>query len=238
MNNFIEKRIDLINFFLNNDKKFSEEEILNKEFAVLTFSPHEEYIDFVKTIYDDVCIDLDTYDFDEDISEIYIKGIIIDVDNKKEYSIIHLQNKDHNISISCSKQIVFYYSDIFEVGTVVIVKCHTFNGKIYAHFFIDLRNVDAFSEEINYINGESKKKIDEHNIFRTPLGLLRQVTYFTSQKGTRCIRLLTYTKEGEKTFITCHGKYNTIPQNLKAGDFIEFRKSKGAYINAVRKVKP
>ena len=237
MDQVIKKRNDLINFFFNEDKEYSKEEVLNKEFAVLTFSPNEEYIDFIKTPYDDMCIDLDTYDFSDDVPEMYIKGIIIDIDNKRDYSIIHVQNKSHNISISCSKQVVFHYSDVFDVGTVAIVKCHLFNHKIYAHFFVDLRHLDKFSEEVGYMNGKSRELVDKHNIFAMPLGLVCQATYFTSKKGTSCLRLLTYTRDGEKTFIACNSGYGTVPENIKASDFIEFKKSKGAYINAVKKVR-
>ena len=90
MNNIIQKRTELINFFLNQEKIYTKEDILNKEFSVLSFSPSEEYIDTLHSDFDDLCIDLSTHKI-EDTSEIYIKGIIVDVDRQNYQTIIHLQ---------------------------------------------------------------------------------------------------------------------------------------------------
>ena len=56
--NIVQKRTDLINFFLNEHKKYTQHDILNKEFAVLSFSPRDEYIDTIHTPYDNLCLDL------------------------------------------------------------------------------------------------------------------------------------------------------------------------------------
>ena len=239
MNELIEKRTDLINFFFNTNKKYTKEEVLNKEFAVLTFSPHEEYIDYMKTEFDHMCVDLNTHDFNEDVSELYIKGIIIDVDNKKDYSIIHLQNKNNNVSISFDKNVVFHYSNYFNMGDVVIVKCHTWKGKIYAHFLIDFQYENNFEEEKRYMLNESHRIIDEHhqNPFMPLLGLICQCKYFISSKGTSCVRLQLYIPEGDTMVISCKNRYNIIPENLKAGDFIEYEESEDPFVNNVIKVR-
>ena len=99
MEKVINKRSELMNFFKNENKTYTKQEILHREFAVLSFSPREEYIDTIVTEFDDYCVDLDTFKF-EDTDECYIKGIISDVDRQRYQLIIHLQNKDHNISIT------------------------------------------------------------------------------------------------------------------------------------------
>lgn len=240
MDEIIQKRVDLINFFLNENKTYTKEEVLNKEFAVLTFSPNEEYIDYMKTEFDHICVNLDTYDFSEDVSELYIKGIIIDVDNKKDYSIIHLQNKDHNVSISFGKNVVFHYSNYFNIGDVVIVKCNSYKGRLYADFLIDFQHEDDFENEKKYISKESERFIKNYN--QNPyetrlLGLVHTCRYFISSNGTPCIRMELYTPQSnEKTVaITCKNRYNrVIPQGLKAGDFIKYTKSKDVFVNNVK----
>ena len=52
MQKIIKKRTELANYFLNENKKYTKTDILHKEFAVLSFSPHEEYIDTIVTEYD------------------------------------------------------------------------------------------------------------------------------------------------------------------------------------------
>ena len=241
MDKVINKRKDLYNFFYNDVEEFDKEDILRKEFSVLTFSPHEEYIDMVKTDYDDKCIDLSTLNINEDIEEIYIKGIIIDVDNKKNYAIIHVQNKSVNLSISCSKAILYRYDTYLEVGTVIIARCHTYCSKIYMDFMIDVNFIDNFKNEIEFLMGKSKKeakKLGYNKFAGMHKGLICQLTYFISAKKNQCKRLEILTGDGMKMFIACKSHYNKyFEDDLVVGDFISFQTSDSkTYINNVRKI--
>lgn len=239
MSDIIKKRTDLINHFKNEDNTYTKLDILNKEFSVLQFSIREEFIDNFITDYDDMVTDVDDIE-DIDVDEIYIKGIIVDVDNKKDYSIIHIQNKENNTSITCDKTVVHYYSDYFENGDVIIAKCHTYNNKFYMHFMINFAHEQDFTREIAYMNGSLKNIISQidYRKIRKPIGLVKQAKYFKSKNGNKCLRLVLNVKEEEKVFITCSNKYNSIPINIIAGQLVDYTKSGNSdtFVNNVCKV--
>lgn len=239
MDKIIQKRQDLINFFLNEDKEYNKLIILNKEFAVLSFSPHEEYIDSIDTskygvsLTDFKCIPQQT-------SEIYLKGIIADIDNKKDYSILHLQNKEDNISISCGKNVLDKYQNNLEVGMAILVNAHTFDNKVYMHFLIDLLDTKQYHNEIQYILGQSRFFIDSYDMSKSRynIALVKQATYFTSKKGSKCIRLEVYSTGGkDTTIISCSNKCELMsPQYINATDFVKFIPSSGVFVNNLEKV--
>lgn len=219
MEQIIKKRSDLLNHFFNQSKTYSKVEILNREFSALTFSPREEFVDAFETEFDDILTPIEDLQYDHD--EVLLKGIIIDVDIKKGYGIIHIQNKSNNFSISCDKPVLNKYGDYFNTGDIVIVKAHTFNGKIYMHFLINYNSEDSFLQERNYLSGFSKSKIDDidYTHRRGLVGLICQVKYFKSKaKGTPCVRLQVYERGTNKVYITC----NHYPNNLTAGMFVSY----------------
>ena len=91
MDEIVEKRKSLLNYFFNQDKEYSKLDILNKEYSALSFSPREEFIDAFIIEYEDMLTPIEK--LEENLEEVFIKGIVIDIDNKKGYSIIHIQNK-------------------------------------------------------------------------------------------------------------------------------------------------
>lgn len=234
MEEIIKKRSDLLNYFFNESKNYSKVDILNREFAALNFSPREEYIDAFTTDYDDILTPIESLEENQD--EVYIKGIIIDVDMKKNYCIIHIQNKGDNISISIDESALRRYNQYLNVGDVILVKGHTYNGKVYLHLMINYTSNDAFLMEKNYLNGISKIKIDDYDdSYRSDtIALVNQAKYFKSKKGTNCLRLQVYEKgTGDKTYITC----TVIPKGIIAGMFISYLPSNNsAFCNNVQEV--
>lgn len=233
MRDIVEKRNSLINYFLNDDKVYDKTEILHREAAVLSFSPREEYIDNVITPFEHMLTDFD--DIDDNTNELFVKGIIVDIDNKKGYSIIHIQNKNCNQSISCQESVVRYYSKYLEVGHVIIACCHSYNGKLYMHFLIDYTVNDSFLMEENYMNGVPFEQMDNLDIrkYHNNIALVQQATYFTSKKGTNCLRIIAYQGGESKTLITCFN----LPSELMTGMFIEYQHSQGSFVNNVRRIK-
>lgn len=213
------KREDLINFFKNEDQNYNLEEVLYKEFSVLSFSPREEYIDVVQSDFDHILTPIDFSD-PIDMDEAYIKGLIVDIDRKKDYGIIHLFDKKNNISLSVNKNLLNKYDTSLEVGTPVIIKCHTFKQKFYLDFLIDLNHLDAFTTEINYLNGSSLKKLQK--LQYDNMAIIKQCTYFVSKKGNHCLRLSLQLYNEERNVISCKNAYNPLPQNLIPGDAIVF----------------
>lgn len=239
MEAIVKKRNDLINYFKKDTKEYSKLDILNKEFSVLQFSIREEFIDNFTTPYDNLITDIS--DIDVDVDEVYIKGIIVDVDNKKDYAILHLQNKQDNVSIICDKPILYHYSSYFEVGNVIIAKCHTYKNRFYMHFMINFAYEDKFGREANYMNGKSALWISQldYLTLQKPIGLVKQAKYFVSKNGNNCLRLVLNVGGKEGTYISCANKYNTIPTNIIAGQMVEFVMSGNSdtFINRVTEFK-
>lgn len=218
MQQIIEKRSALLNHFFNQSIDYSKEEILAKEYAALSFSPREEYIDVFETGYEDVLTP--TEELDVDMPEVLVKGIIVDVDMKKNYCIIHIQNKGDNLSVTVDSNVLKKYGDYLQKGHLILIKGHTYQGKIYMHFLIDYHTDDSFILESNYLNGTSEQIVNDidDDMRLDTIGLVRQAKYFKSKKGNNCLRVQVYEKGAEKTYITCNG----FDKNITAGMIISY----------------
>lgn len=218
MDEIVQKRAQLLNYFFNQSIDYTKEDILAKEYAALSFSPREEYIDVFKTNYDNILTPLE--ELEADLPEVLVKGIIVDVDMKKNYCIVHLQNKGWNLSVSIDSNVLNVYGDYLQKGHLVIVKGHTYGGKIYMHFLIDYNVDNSFLRERNYLDGISQQLIDDldYDNMIVPVALVKQVKYFQSKKGNKCLRLEVYEKGKVHTYITC----NNLPRNIVAGMFISY----------------
>lgn len=236
MNEIVQKRTDILNYFFNESNTYTKEDILAKEYAALSFSPKEEYIDAFKTEYDDILTSM--VELEEDLPEVLVKGIVVDVDMKKNYCIMHIQNKGWNFSISVDTNVLNRYGDYLQKGHLLIIKGHTYQGKIYMHFLIDYNVEDSFILEHNYLNGVSEGLVDEidyTNRFDL-VGLVRQIKYFISKRSKKpCVRLNVHVKGQEKEYITCTNPYYNLPQDITAGCFISFTESKHPFINNLQK---
>lgn len=232
MEEVVEKRTQLLNYFFNQSNDYSKEDILAKEYAALSFSPREEYIDVFQTNYEDVLTPIE--DLEHDLPEILIKGIIVDVDMKKNYCIVHIQNKGWSFSVSFGQNLLQRYGDYLQKGHLILIKGHTYKGKIYAHFIIDYSVDDSFVLEDNYLNKTSEQLVDDidYEYRLDTIGLVRQVTYFKSKKGNNCVRLNVHEKGKEKTYITC----NCFPRDITAGMIVSYDVSDNpAFINNLQR---
>lgn len=237
MDKIVEKRSQLLNHFFNQSIDYTKEDILAREYAALSFSPKEEYVDVFKTDYDDALTPM--ADLEQDISEVLVKGIVVDVDMKKNYCIIHVQNKGWNFSVSVDTNVLNRYGDYLQKGHLLIIKGHTYQGKIYMHFLIDYNSDNGFITEHNYLNGVSESLVsgvDYSNRYDL-IGLVRQVKYFISKKSKKpCVRLQVYVKGQEKEYITCTNPNYELPKDITAGCFVSFSEAnKRPFINNLQK---
>lgn len=237
MDEIVEKRSQLLNFFFNpkTDVEYTKLDILNKEYSALSFSPREEFVDAFKTDYDDVLTPME--ELETDIDEVLVKGVVVDVDMKKNYAIIHIQNKGWNISVQVDSNVLDRYSDCLQKGHLVLIKGHTYNGKVYMHFVIDYNHTRPFILEHDYLKKISDARVDDidYTNRNSLVGLIRQVKYFKSKKsGAQCIRLQVYVKGADKSYISCNNQYSTVPQGLTAGMFISFKESNPPFVNNVQ----
>lgn len=237
MNEIIKKRNQLLNYFFNQSIDYTKEDILAREYAALSFSPKEEYVDVFRTDYDDVLTPM--VDLEHDMPEILVKGIVVDVDMKKNYCIMHIQNKGWNFSVSVDSNVLNRYGDYLQKGHLLIIKGHTYQGKIYMHFLIDYSSDSSFITEHNYLKGTSElliNDVDYTNRYDL-VGLVRQVKYFISKRSKKpCVRLQVYVKGKEKEYITCTNPNYNLPKDITAGCFVSFTEAnKHPFINNLQK---
>jgi len=228
MEEIIKKRTELSNYFYNENKTYTKEAILHKEFAVLSFSPHEEYIDTVKSKYDNLCVDLSTFVF-EDMDECYIKGVISDVDRQRIQTIIHLQNKDNNVSVTIRPSLLEIYNDYLIVGEPTIVKCNIWKNRAYLSFLISLNYLDNFKQEQEYMDGNLEKWVKKKNKINKggpyKYGLIMQCNLIKTKRGKKMIRGILH----DGTYISSFGCMLTfnplIDESLRASDVIKYRQN-------------
>lgn len=237
MDEIIEKRSQLLNYFFNQSVEYTKEDILAREYAALSFSPKEEYVDVFRTDYDDVLTPM--VELEHDMPEVLVKGIVVDVDMKKNYCIIHIQNKGWNFSVSVDSNVLNRYGDYLQKGHLLIIKGHTYQGKIYMHFLIDYSSDSSFITEHNYLKGTSElliNDVDYTNRYDL-VGLVRQVKYFISKRSKKpCVRLQVYVKGKEKEYITCTNPNYNLPKDITAGCFVSFTEAnKHPFINNLQK---
>lgn len=237
MNDIVQKRSQLLNYFFNQSIDYTKEDILAREYAALSFSPKEEYVDVFRTDYDDVLTPM--VDLEHDMPEVLVKGIVVDVDMKKNYCIIHIQNKGWNFSVSVDSNVLNRYGDYLQKGHLLIIKGHTYQGKIYMHFLIDYSSDSSFITEHNYLKGTSElliNDVDYTNRYDL-VGLVRQVKYFISKRSKKpCVRLQVYVKGKEKEYITCTNPNYNLPKDITAGCFVSFTEAnKHPFINNLQK---
>ena len=237
MQKIVEKRAQLLNYFFNQSVEYTKEDILAREYAALSFSPKEEYVDVFKTDYDDVLTPM--VELEHDMPEVLVKGIVVDVDMKKNYCIIHIQNKGWNFSVSVDSNVLNRYGDYLQKGHLLIIKGHTYQGKIYMHFLIDYSSDSSFITEHNYLKGTSElliNDVDYTNRYDL-VGLVRQVKYFISKRSKKpCVRLQVYVKGKEKEYITCTNPNYNLPKDITAGCFVSFTEAnKHPFINNLQK---
>lgn len=227
MEKIIQKRTELINFFLNEKNTYTKEDILNKEFAVLSFSPHDELIDTITTPYDHLCIDPSTFDFDEDTTEFYVKGIITDVDRQQYQTIIHIQNKDKNISITIRDQLIDIYNEYYIVGDPVIAKCRTWSGRLYLSFMVNLNYLENFTKEQRYMSGVSFNTVaNSYDVNkRFQYGVIMTVMKVRTKTDKPMLRGWLFDGERKREFATMETSFNSfVPWNVQAGDYVRFSK--------------
>ena len=240
MENIIQKRTDLINFFLNEKHQYTKEDILNKEFAVLSFSPHDELIDTIVSPFDHLCINPSDFNFDEDNIEFYIKGIITDVDRQQYQTIIHIQNKDKNISITIRDNLIDVYNEYYIVGDPIIAKCRSWSGRIYLSFFVNLNYLEHFTKEQRYMSGTSfhvvSNSYDVNKRFQ--YGVIITVMKVRTKTDKPMLRGWLFDGEKKRDFGIMANQYSPIvPWNMQAGDYIRFSKPKHEFfINNVEVV--
>lgn len=234
----VQKRNDLINFFLNTNIEYTHQDILNKEFAVLSFSPRDEYIDTITTPYDHLCLDLSTFEM-YDTPECYIKGIIVDVDHQRYQTVLHLQNKDSTVSVFVDGATLDKYNDYFVVGDPVIIKCKIYESKFYLSFLISINKMNEFIREQKYMRGDSFKMIDSQSQDGNRQHAIIVECSKRLSKNQNDMLIGTLYDGNKRSFASVKNDFNpSVPFEAVAGDYITYQDNGHPFfINNVRIVR-
>lgn len=235
----VKKRNALISFFLNANVEYTYQDILNKEFAVLSFSPRDEYIDTIITPYDNLCIDLSTFEI-YDTPECYVKGIIVDVDHQRYQTVLHLQNKDSTISVFVDGATLDKYNDYLVVGNPVIIKCKIYESKFYLSFLVSINHMDKFMNEQKYMKGDAFKTIDyQEQGDKIKYAIIVECSKRLSKNQNDMLIGTLYDGKQKRSFASVKNNFNPyVPFEAVAGDYIQYKDNgHDFFINNVRIVK-
>ena len=156
-----------------------------------------------------------------------MKGIIIDVDRQDFQTIIHVRNKDVDVSVTCRDGAKRLYDDYFVTGEPVIIKGSTFAGRVTLGFLIALNKQHLFLNEQRYMNGASFRAVIEANkddLNRSHYGVIVECKWVKTSTNKDMLRGTLFDGEKVRQFGTMKNRYNLfVPIDLKAGDFVSFK---------------
>lgn len=216
---------------------WSEEEKLFKEFSRLKINPAGNLLD----LYDiDKEFELKTNSVKsleniQNQKDIFVKCIITDFKNKKDYGFLAVTDNFDSTSIFVSKNHIIKYIDILSAtGTPILLKVSVKNEKISLNSIIDLKNVDKKSREYQYISGElfeTLKDLKDRNP-HVNIGLLNDVSFFTSRKKNSCVSYDIILNKDQK--LENRLTVSNFPDHMFENSFIAFYPSDEPFINIER----
>lgn len=212
-------------------RKWTDKEEIMKKYAVIKTSPRQPIINF----FDHTAIqatknnggltDIGAVDWESASEEVYIKGIITEIDIKIGYAIMDINDGTGTANVLIPKESLDKYREIFEegTGTPILIKAHkrAENSRFYLDMLIDLRNeLESDSKEYRYLTGETYKYITEQG--RSGEALVVSSSYFLSkQNQNRGTRLTLINQDGMFNRMC----FDSLQQDIEAGDIIKFQES-------------
>ena len=114
-----------------------------------------------------------------------------------------------------------------------MVKVKKYKDKYYGEFIIDLINKDEFKQQFDYIHGKFDDYLNEKNYssIKSTVGIIKNLTYFTSKKGNKCLRMDVWNGSEDVEVMSCNSYYGSIPKDLMSSDMVRFKFSKAPFAN-------
>lgn len=178
---------------LNKEKTFtewSEEEKLFKEYSRLKINPSGNLLDLYDVSEYDINIkSVEEVEQSTEETICYMKVIVSQFKNRNDFGFLSVTDNFNSISINCSKHHIEKYIDVMKAtGTPILVKVSVFNGKARLLNLIDLKHTEDYKREVSLINGTAMKTLKElkEKNPQINVGILENVSFFTSKKGNNC----------------------------------------------------
>ena len=227
---------DVLYYSVTPDEKretWDEKKTLLKQLEVLDIPPKTPIISFYDYPFDTETTNISEIDWETALDEIYVKGVITKINPKKGYTLFNMTGEGGTVNVLAGEEVVNRFSQVFDagVGNPVLIKAHIVEGKerLYADMIIPFEGYEEYEEELNYINGNSIKRLEYlKEQSRNNVGLVTSSNYFRSKKGNKGSRIVFSDGNRYMDF----GKEN---YPLLAGNIIEYQISQNPFINVINK---
>jgi len=179
--------------YIEFDDVWTEKETLFREFERIKINPNGNLLD----LYDleDIDIELPLSNIKalksnkEDYRDYYIKGIVSEYKNHKDYAYLTISDGFDVISLFVDPNFISRYVDAFEVGTPLLMHVNGKGNKYSLLSLINLKYPKKYNHEYNLYNGEAMQILQNLQKSNSiPCGVASNVKYFTSKKGNPCVR--------------------------------------------------
>lgn len=189
---FTDNRSQLYNT-IEETNQWSEQEKLYREFQRIKINPNGNVLDLYNL--DDLGLDLqiDTiktlFNNTEDYDSFYIKGIVSEYKNHKDYAYLTVTDGFDVISVYVDPRFISRYVEAFEVGTPLLLHLNGIGTKYSLLSLINLQDPQKYSHEYHLYNGEAMKILQNLQMQNdVPCGVASNIKYFTSKRGNPCVR--------------------------------------------------
>lgn len=217
-------------FTKEEDRVWSDQEMLMREYKKLKLSPKQNLIDYYDEEVKGIKITLlNNLPIDENCDELYVRGLVNNFTPKEGYGYLEISDGTNTMTISVNQYLIDKYFDLFKsVGTPLLIKLNKSNEKYYMSFSIDLSvNRDKYKQQYGYIFNEYLpylKGRNETSKFYN-YGIIKNVIRKISKNGNDCAIITLLNGFGEEKLISCINRRTTYIPQLMASDLIEYKKT-------------
>ena len=190
---FTNKRWDLYGEIEEKGQIWSDQEVLYREFQRIKINPNGNVLDLYDLKSMNINLKIDTvkalFENTEDYNDFYIKGIVSEYKNHKDYAYLTITDGFDVVSLFIDPRFISRYVDSFEVGEPLLLHVNGKGNKYSLLSLINLKEPNKYMHEYWLYTNESMKKLQvlqsQNDI---PCGIASNIKYFVSKKGNPCVR--------------------------------------------------
>lgn len=176
-----------------NLQHWSEQEKLYREFQRIKINPNGNVLDLYNLNDLDIGLHIDTiktlFDNTDDYNSFFIKGIVSEYKNHKDYAYLTVTDGFDVISVYVDPRFISRYVEAFEVGTPLLLHLNGIGNKYSLLSLINLQDPTKYSHEYHLYNGQAMKILQNlQSQNDVPCGVASNIKYFTSKRGNPCVR--------------------------------------------------
>lgn len=190
---FTNKRWDLYGEIEEKEQIWSDQEVLYREFQRIKINPNGNVLDLYDLKSMNINLKIDTvkalFENTEDYNDFYIKGIVSEYKNHKDYAYLTITDGFDVVSLFIDPRFISRYVDSFEVGEPLLLHVNGKGNKYSLLSLINLKEPNKYMHEYWLYTNESMKKLQVlQSQNDVPCGIASNIKYFVSKKGNPCVR--------------------------------------------------